>query len=541
MNLDWRRAGALLLTLVFLLLVLWTGSVVSSRLVQTRSAVLFDAERAIAQATSPKIQQNRVPSSLRRAADELLARPVLGLNYLTLRNANSVVLLSRGGLDDWLDWLPAAQARQARSLLYRLLSAEANRPVMRDEQRIGYARFGAGWEHVLARAGTGLALWFGALLASLGGFVWALVRMLAPTDPDDADNDPSFYRDPSARASVAHLAQDALPSQSEDSAPLSRLVRRSQTPQEEEFVPIAVTSDHTVQETAEGGVSGKVVEIRGQKARTDVPPLSSGKSVAPHSRVHAHPAFEGVAAQLTKPPEFEPFHDAPVTNVQPALGNSTLNLRFFPIWRGRDRQHLAGARAQLVWRHGNGEPVAVDTLAAMAKQSGTLRDFTQWLAQRFSLLHGNWRALELSTVPIVLQVSDLMFGFDDAQTVWRDALETNGRDANDLILGVSRQRTLGALPVRRAVDLESLDDPLPAGRDVLYVHPDHVAGADDWARFLSMSDQPVIVGPVMDADAWAAVIDHARVGWYSDAPVSKNLHTPRTFARLLSRTQIEPI
>jgi len=542
---GWYHGIALLLAAVLLVLVCWVGSVVSSRLVDTRSAALFDAERAIAQAISPRIQQDRVPPALGQAAERLLAEPALGLSYITLRNANSVVLVSRGGFGDRFDWLSANQGREWRSLLYRLTSAEANRPVMRDEQQVGYARFGVGWMHVLSRAGAGFALWCLVLLIALGGFCWALARALSPSGNSTVKTANSAPGKSAARRPpVARAPSEATANRSDGSAPLSRLARRPHI-LDDGYAPIG--EPETLSSTANnpGGSSGNVVDLRPTEAQPE-PASSTPDEPAEQSSGSAEvpPAFANVIAAAPTP--FGASDHGPEIQGQPTLDDSTLDLRFFPIWRDRDQQRLAGAWALLAWRSGNGEPVYLETLTDIAVKADALRDFTEWFARRFSMLHSNWRALELATVPILLPVPDAMLDFTDADTVWRDALERGGRDVNDLILRVSQAHDLpgaGVLPARRSIDLESLESPSVVSSDVLCVHPNAVSNvnADEWREIHDALQRPVILGPITDPEAWAHVIDHERVSWYSDATTPDNLHTPRTFARLLSRAEVEPI
>ncbi|MES1943134.1 PAS/PAC sensor-containing diguanylate cyclase/phosphodiesterase [Salinisphaera sp. PC39] len=105
---------------------------------------------------APRIRQDRIPRELVTGARGLLERPDLGLNYLTLRNADGVILLSDGRFEGVGDALPAAQARQLRGWLYRLASDDRRIALRHDGEALGYMSYGID----LRRAAAGLPLWF---------------------------------------------------------------------------------------------------------------------------------------------------------------------------------------------------------------------------------------------------------------------------------------------------------------------------------------------------------------------------------------------
>lgn len=109
---------------------------------------------------APVVEQDRIPRELVAAARGLLERPALGLNYLTLRNADGVILLSDGRFEDVGGALPAAQARQLRGWLYRIASDDRRIALRRGGSILGYLNYGVD----LRAAAAGLSFWFWAAL-----------------------------------------------------------------------------------------------------------------------------------------------------------------------------------------------------------------------------------------------------------------------------------------------------------------------------------------------------------------------------------------
>ena len=543
---------------VCVLLVAYSGLRCATRIAQTRTAALFEAEQAIAQATVSRIEQDRIPNGLILSVEALVGERSLGLNYVTLRNADNVTLVSRGRFTDRFSWLGEDMARQWRGWSYQLESAEANRPLMQAERRIGYAQFGVSWFAVISRAGMPLAIWITALLAGLIGFVGAL-GAAASTPP--AKTGAEAERKPRIRT-----PGESTPKAGERAkAPLSRFSRRRDRG-EDEFAPIV-----DKRADAPGGAArpepvpapqpapgarprpsaaaadrpAPATPAMPAAARSPKPPPASppvADPFEPSPPAEAAPGPAPAAAPITPSPARTELH-APSLDAQPQLGDETLDLRFYPIWRDLDREVLAGACAALAWRVGETRLVDAATLTRLAEKDGALRAFTQWLARRFSLLHSNWRTLEINTVPIVLPIPSAMLAFADAETVWRDALRRTDRDPNDLILWLGtrvRRHVHGTLPVRRALLLEGHDKPLPADCDIVCIGPDQIGDAiDAWYARIDALRCPVLLGPVDDPEPYARLIQHKRVLWFSQA--DDDLFAPRAFARLLARHPTEAI
>lgn len=110
---------------------------------------LHDAARV---ELAPRLRQDRVPADLVAAAQSLLTQPRYAVNYLTLRNADGVVLASVGALESVGDFLPAVQARQLRGLLYRTTSSDRRLGLSRDGERIGFVDAGIAWRGALMAA-----------------------------------------------------------------------------------------------------------------------------------------------------------------------------------------------------------------------------------------------------------------------------------------------------------------------------------------------------------------------------------------------------
>lgn len=155
----------------------------------------FDSRIAEAAAgdLAPIVRQREIPRALVAAAAELLDRGELGLNYLTLRNADGVVLLSNGRFEDVGDFLSTAQARQLRGWLYRVSSEDRRLRLRHGGEFVGYMDYGIDLRRVAAALSAGfwlmLLLWFVALLAAItqfGAARGAFVRLREPPPQDPA-------------------------------------------------------------------------------------------------------------------------------------------------------------------------------------------------------------------------------------------------------------------------------------------------------------------------------------------------------------------
>jgi hypothetical protein len=587
-----------------LTLTAYSGLCVAILVSDARSQSLAEAEQAIAQAAAEHIEQDRVPNALIVSVEALIGEHELGLNYVTLRNADNVTLLSRGRFAQRFAWLGTQTARQWRGWDYQFESAEANRRLMHDGQRIGSAGFGVSWAGIIARAGVPLVIWITALLAGVLGFLGAIAAAAAA----GATARSADQKTPGTTIRAA--AAQPMSGGERARAPLSRLLRRRERRESgDEFAPIA--------DAQRDGADGDAMPERSATPRLETvprpapsargeapppkqpakpapsapaspaqaapapppkptpppePPKPAARSPEPTSQPAAQPsetpqparspetptqkpvarAVAPQGAETTPPapprvviepaPAYAELH-APRVDAQPRLGDDTLDLRFYPIWRDCERESLAGACAALAWRTGESRLVDADTLTRLAERDGALRAFTQWIARRFSLLHSNWRTLEIATVPIMLPIPSAMLGFADAEAVWRDALRRTDRDANDLILRLSgrvRRNAHNSLPVRRALTLDGPAKPTPPDCDVACINAEQIGPDQEaWYARIEQLRCPVLLGPIAEPEKYARLINHARVLWYSDA--DEAIHSPRAFARLLARHTTQPI
>lgn len=612
-----QRYALYAVAVLCLALVAFAGLRVTTLVTDARSQGLFDAEQAIAQATAAHIQQDRVPNALIVSVEALLGEPTLGLNYVTLRNADNVTLLSRGRFTQRFTWLGTQTARQWRGWDYQIESAETNRTLMQDGRRVGSAQFGLSWLAVVARTGLPLVIWIIALLAGVLGFLGALAAGTAAAATAEAAGQKT------AGTTIRTSAAQPMSVGERARAPLSRLLRRRERRQtgRDEFAPIArdprdrEDGDAMPERSATPRLETVARAAKPTRAAAQppappskpVPPVSPGpaqppgrsapagqappppeppKSAAPPPKPPEHavrpappkpasepkprspepPAKEAPTPDSVPPapvpapskpdgapptphsvaiepaPAYAELH-APRVDAQPRLGDDTLDLRFYPIWRDCGRESLAGACAALAWRTGESRLVDSDTLTRLAERDGALRAFTQWIARRFSLLHSNWRTLELATVPIVLPIPSAMLGFADAEAVWRDALRRTDRDPNDLILRLSgrvRRNVHNSLPVRRALMLDGYDKPTPPDCDVACIGPEQIGpDVEAWHARIEKLSCPVLIGPIDEPEKYARLINHPRVLWFSDADGA--IQSPRAFARLLARHTTQPI
>ncbi|MBS63356.1 hypothetical protein [Salinisphaera sp.] len=561
-----------------------------------RADMLADAEAAVVSETAGHIRQDRVPTRLIEAAETLLADPALRLNYVTVRNAGDATLVSRGRFSNRFEFLGPDIARTLRAWDYRLESTQTTVPLSAAGQAgaVGSAEFGVSWFAVLGHAGVGMVIWVIVLLAGIVGLVGALVAArAAPRDVfAHAETEPV----PTPAAANTPAVEPAKRQRAGKTAS-SRLFRRgARKDTDNEFEPIvAATPSARASEPVPAGAPGPVPAAEptpepkpkqtsepkptpepkrsaspastAAPARTPAQPQQSQaghteKTVAPAASVPDDtrprsrpktPAAPGAQTQAqTKAPAparpaiapAEAELHAPRLDAEPQLGDATLDLRFYPIWRDSNREVLAGACAALAWRRPDTRLVDADTLTRLAEQKGALRAFTQWIARRFSLLHSNWRTLEINTVPIVLPIPSAMLAFADAEAVWRDTLRRTDRDPNDLILRLTSARSHrgahASLPVRRALTLVGHDKPVPADCDVACIDPEQVGpDIEAWFARVEQLKSPVLLGPLTDPEPYARLINHERVLWFSDD--AQALCSPREFARLLTRCSTRPI
>lgn len=174
---PWRPAAWLLAAVVTVL-----APVLMAIGVERGTDALFMRVQRAAEATlAPGLRQRSIPQPLVEAARAMLADDALGLNYLTLRNANGVVVVSLGSYEGLADFLSGGQARHVRGWLYQATSAETRFALHRDGQRVGYVDAGVGLFAAAAQApaftGLGLLLFIAALAGLV--FWWPDARAFA--------------------------------------------------------------------------------------------------------------------------------------------------------------------------------------------------------------------------------------------------------------------------------------------------------------------------------------------------------------------------
>lgn len=537
-RLDRLLAG--LLAVVCALLIGCAGLQVSDMLLKARIDKLAAAEQAITQGAIEFIEQDRIPGRLVRAVEAQVADPRLNISFVTLRNLAGVTLVSRGTLGPTgLGWIPFGDGRAWRSWIYRTTSAQTNRVLTREGQRVGSAHFGVAWKSIAYQAGFPLFIWASALLAGVIGLLGALLRLTA-------------RRDARVPLAAAPMSGARSPKSTVEPAMADRLTKpvrarrgRRRGASDKEFAPIG-GGERLPPASASGARAAPGLAAAGAAPPRPASTADMGLgSLPPSAIMPARPAPEPMSTALDR--SFDtpaaPVFEAPRIDARPALGDSTLDLRFYPIWRGQGSDRLlAGAYAAMAWRTGAAELVAPETLIRLAERDGALRAFTQWIARRLSLLHANWRTLELATVPIVLPIPSAMLGFADAEAVWRDALRRTDRDSDDLILSLDSEtaRTYAALPVRRILPLAGPTVEPPRDCDLLGVAESLIDGhASAWRARVDSVTCPILFGPLETPERYADLLERPGALWFSDRP--EQAHPPRAFARLLMRQATAPI
>lgn len=151
-----------LAAVVALVLSLWLGYATYAR----SADALADRAVSASAELAPLVQQRRIPDAVSRAVADLVARDDLGFNYLTLRNARGVVLVSDGRFEGVAESLPAAQARQLRGLLYRLTSDNRRTGLQRDGATVAHLDFGIAVSAILGNAPMRLGIAFLVFIAA---------------------------------------------------------------------------------------------------------------------------------------------------------------------------------------------------------------------------------------------------------------------------------------------------------------------------------------------------------------------------------------
>lgn len=141
---------------------------------------------------APLVRQHSIPPELKQQATQLLQQPDMGVNYITLRNADQVILVSRGQYDHVAGGMSATNGRQVRGFLYRVLSSDHRAALHQDHAVAGYIDFGVKWTAVISHAaiGTWIALLiFIAALVALARYAmpaWSTLREPSDSSPDTA-------------------------------------------------------------------------------------------------------------------------------------------------------------------------------------------------------------------------------------------------------------------------------------------------------------------------------------------------------------------
>lgn len=542
-----RRLSAAL-TVIGVLLLAIAGTRLVTGVGNAGDQQLQSAKTAISQVLRPALARQNM-AQLRRAAVVLIADPASRFSYVSIRDERGQLLASVGSRSGVFAWLPDSGSRSLRAWLYRNLSARQMLSVSTiggTDVRVG---FGLSWSAVLANTWRDWWWWLALCGIGLACVIGGLLGMLSKSSPvaADASDHPwsALARTRPARAANTPAGPTARRSWrgvlGGRAATLARLAgKRPTAPRSApvgDFEKIAATRlTATAGSQMRSGV-GAVAPFANDEA---VPGAVDRELPVETPSVVRPPAGDPVDA-----PSFVADSIAPISQPTPlVLDDKTLDIRFHPIWRGAERALLAGGWATLIWRSGDGAPVAPGTLARLAEQAGGLAAFTCWLAERVTMLQSNWRALEFSTVPIVLPFSAELLDFSDVWRIWRDVLTRVELERRDLLLQLDApiaEQAL-ALPVRRMIALTDADMAGVSGCDMLFVRPQAGGCCRQAEQALQTSRYSMLLGPLSDPVAQAGLLaEQSRIAWFSGANNEHNLLTPRRFARLVSRHELAPL
>ncbi len=520
-----------------------------------RAQAVAQADNRLARALAPATaDQTR---AIREQVRLLLANESGTLfTYVTVRDASGLVVASAGRYARAFEWLPSSMAPTWRAWCYRALSTASTMSIK--GSRPLAVSFGLSWPDLLIDSLLAWIIW--PLLVCLGIICVARVvaewrkaessEKTAPpiTSVSSRQTDrPGVGRETPVRRAAVDSRRRSL---------FSRSIWRQRD-----------TGGVTRGKKALPMISGRGFEVIGIRATApeavakadsaSAQPTSAAVELSTPSSEFSAPRFLQVSAtpQPLRPVTRRAVMREPMSNAPPAvdptaaadshvLSDQTLDLRFYPIWRGADRRVLAGAWAALAWRRGDGEIVDPGTLVRLAEQEGALRAFTQWIAERFAMLHANWRTLELLTVPIVLPIPSALLAFADAEDIWHEALSRIDHDPDDLLLQIDAPDLPLELspPVRRAIVPSYVDGAVRAACDLVFVRPGSDGSCVNAERALADTRYPMLVGPLLDPAAHAALLGFGeRVAWFSNVDNEANVYTPRAFARLMSQCAVVPL
>ena len=126
---------------------------------------------------APIIAQRSIPEPVIAKVSSIIDRKALAVNYLTLRNADRVILVSDGSLQKSLGWLSAKDARGWRNVIYGLVSFDRSLTLRHNDEVVGYAEYGIATRAVLAA--LSLRAWLLALAFVLAFYVVLKLSPLA--------------------------------------------------------------------------------------------------------------------------------------------------------------------------------------------------------------------------------------------------------------------------------------------------------------------------------------------------------------------------
>lgn len=460
-----------------------------------------------------------------------------------MRDERGQLLASVGSHDGVFAWLLAAGSRSWRAWFYRTLSIRQVRSVSADGggSKASVA-FGLSWPAVLAS--TWRAWWFWLSLCGLG-----LACLLAGTlgwrspvagqergradrrraDATSARPGNTTKADPPRRSWRARLARASAvrPRASARAAPAQQPVANSG------FEQIGAQRPASAGGSSERSVRGR-----------DVPAPEPAQRDALDGPAPTEPASFRQSPDQAQDDVSSTGAETVARTAPQVFDDTTLDVRFQPIWRGSERALLAGGWVTLVWRSGDGRPVAPAVLARQAEQAGRLSAFTGWLAERVTLLQSNWHTLGFATVPIVLPLAAAWRENAEVWRIWHDELAGAGLADNDLLLQLdaSIADQASGLPVRRMLSLADIDTAPRSAADMFFLSSEHGRYGDQARELLAASHQSILLGPLTEpARQTQLLAEHARVAWFPAADDDANLYTPRAFARLVARHELSPL
>lgn len=539
------RRLALALGIIGLLLTVIGGMRLGSSIRDAGDEQLKIADTTVSQAIRPALGSPN-QAATRRAAVVLISRPTGRLSYVSIRDERGHLLASVGSHDGVFAWLPAAGSRSWRAWFYRTLSIRQVLSVSVDAGGKASVAFGLSWPSVLAS--TWRTWWFWLSLCGLG-LACLLAGALGWRSPVEIQG--SGRNDRRRADAIRARMGDTTKDESRRRSWRTRLARARAV------LPRANTRAAPAQQLVANSGFGQIGAQPPASAGASSERLQQGPDAAAHEPVPSD-ALDGSGP--TEPASFRqspvPAPDEPSSagaetiapiaarTVPQAFDDTTLDVRFQPIWRGSERALLAGGRLTLVWRSGDGRPVAPAVLARQAERAGRLSAFTGWLAERVTMLQSNWHTLGFATVPLVLPLAAAWRDDAEVWRIWRDGLTGTGLADNDLLLQLdaSIADQASGLPVRRMLTFADADAVARSDADMIFLPSDHERCGDRARELLAASPQSILLGPLATPESQAPLLARqARVAWFSAADDDAHLYTPRAFARLVSRHALSPL